>query len=89
MASSARYRCLARRNMPAAPGGQRKRRTRFVIPADRDRVGAGQHGSGDKRHAYRERSDRLRAVAAHGYGFAINPHRFAVTGRYANCQDRR
>ena len=27
-------------------------------------------------------------VAAAGYGFAINPHRFAVTGRCANCQER-
>ena len=25
-------------------------------------------------------------VAADGYGFAINPHRFAVTGRCASCQ---
>jgi hypothetical protein len=28
-----RYGCLARRNMPPAPGVRRKRRTRFVIPA--------------------------------------------------------
>jgi len=25
-------------------------------------------------------------VAGDGYGFAINPHRFAVTGRCANCR---
>jgi Fur family transcriptional regulator, ferric uptake regulator len=28
-------------------------------------------------------------VAADDYGFAINPHRFAVTGRCANCQKQR
>jgi Fur family transcriptional regulator, ferric uptake regulator len=27
-------------------------------------------------------------AAVTGYGFTINPHRFAVTGRCANCQDR-
>jgi Fe2+ or Zn2+ uptake regulation protein len=27
-------------------------------------------------------------VAITDYGFTINPHRVAVTGRCANCQDR-
>jgi len=28
-------------------------------------------------------------VAADGYGFTINPHRFAVTGRCANCHPQK
>jgi Fe2+ or Zn2+ uptake regulation protein len=32
-------------------------------------------------------NDLVRAAVSH-YGFTINPHRFAVTGRCANCQPK-